>query len=81
MYQNEYLILFENQKAVVTTPDIIALVDTETGMPLSIEQVKFGLSVHILAIPCPPIWKTEKGLELVGPEAFGYNISYNEVLL
>ena len=80
-YQNEYLVLFEGQHAVVTTPDIIALVDTETGMPLSIEQVKFGLSVHILAIPCPPIWKTEKGLAMVGPEAFGYNISYNEVVV
>ncbi len=73
-YQNEYLMLFKEKKLVVKTPDIIALVDTETGLPLSIEKVKFGLSVDILAIEAPSIWKTEAGLKLVGPQAFGYEV-------
>ncbi len=73
-YQNEYLIVYEDTTPIIMTPDIIAVVDAETGLPLSIEQISFGLSVHIVAIDSPPIWKTEAGLALVGPEKFGVKI-------
>ena len=71
-FQNEFLMVFEHDQVKAATPDIIALLDAETGLPLSVEQVKFGLKVDIAFLPCDPIWKTEKGLSLVGPEAFGY---------
>jgi uncharacterized protein len=80
-FQNEYLMVFQEGKAVATTPDIIALVNAKTGHALSVEQVKFGLAVDIVVLPAPQVWKTAKGLQLVGPKAFGYNIEYKELVL
>jgi len=71
-FQNEYLMVFQEGKRLAETPDIIAIVDRETALPLAVEQVKFGLQVDVIYLPCDPIWKTEKGLALVGPKAFGY---------
>ena len=71
-FQNEYLMVFEASHVLAATPDIIAIADAETALPLSVEQVKFGLRVNVLSLPCDPIWKTEKGLSIVGPKAFGY---------
>jgi uncharacterized protein len=71
-YQNEYLLVHTQGKRLITTPDIIALICTETGLPLSVEMAKFGLGVHIVKIPAPAIWTSEKAMQLVGPDAFGY---------
>ena len=30
----------------------------------------------VIAFPCDPIWRTERGLELAGPRAFGYDLDY-----
>lgn len=78
-YQNEYLMVFDGEKALATTPDIIALVNSKSKDPLPVEQIKFGLHVDVLILPSPDIWKTEAGLKLVGPKAFGYNIEYREL--
>lgn len=71
-FQNEYLMVFHDGKALAETPDIIALLERETELPLSVEQVKFGLQVDVVMVPSDAVWKTEKGLALVGPKAFGY---------
>jgi len=70
-FQNEYLAVFKGQRMCAATPDIIAILDAETLLPLSVEQVKFGLQVVVISLDCDPLWKTEQGLLLVGPEAFG----------
>jgi hypothetical protein len=35
--------------------------------------------VSVLAFPCDPIWRTDAGLALAGPRAFGYDIDYVSV--
>jgi uncharacterized protein len=57
---------------VVSVPDLITIVDTETGEAISTELLRFGQRVSILAWPCDPLWRTPRGLELAGPAAFGY---------
>ena len=75
-FQNEFLALFEmrgeEKIPLVLTPDIIALVEEETGAPLSVEGVRFGMKVKIAKIEAPAIWKSPEGLALVGPKVFGY---------
>jgi hypothetical protein len=75
-FQNEFLALFEWQRAkkipIVLTPDIIALIEAETAMPLSVESVRFGMKVKIATLEAPAIWKSPEGLALVGPRVFGY---------
>ena len=33
----------------------------------------------LIALPAPPVFLTPKGLERVGPRAFGYDIEYRPV--
>jgi DUF917 family protein len=61
---------------MVTTPDLITLLDIETGDPITTESLKYGLRVAAVAIPGPAQWRSPEGLALVGPRYFGYDIDY-----
>jgi uncharacterized protein len=74
--QNENLVVLEDGEVIVTVPDLITIVDAETGHAVSTELLRFGQRVAVIAWPCDPLWRTERGLELVGPAAFGYDLPY-----
>lgn len=79
-FQNEFLIaerlLDAGPETLVTTPDLITLLDLDTGMPVTADSLRFGLRVAALAIPCNPQWRSPAGLDLVGPRYFGYDVEY-----
>jgi DUF917 family protein len=75
-FQNEFLIAEQDGKPIVTTPDLITLLDADTGAPITTETIRFGLRVVAIAIPCAPQWRTPAGLALVGPNYFGYKVEY-----
>jgi DUF917 family protein len=75
-FQNEFLIAERDGEPIVTTPDLITLLDVDTGAPITTETIRFGLRVVAIAIPCAPQWRTPAGLALVGPHYFGYNTDY-----
>jgi uncharacterized protein len=76
-YQNEYLIAKYNSEIVATTPDILMLLEKDTGTPVTSELLQYGLKVNLIALPAPEIWTTAEGLELVGPRYFGYEFDYH----
>jgi hypothetical protein len=78
-YQNEYLLAERNGTPLVTTPDIIMLLESESGTPLTSETVRYGLRAALVGIPAPAIWKGKKGLEYVGPQYFGYKQPYQPI--
>ena len=53
-------------------PDLITLLDKANGAPLGISDYKYGLRVSVVALRSPPVWTSERGLEMGGPRAFGY---------
>jgi uncharacterized protein len=75
-FQNEFLIAEREGQPIVTTPDLITLLDADTGVPITTETIRFGLRVVAIAIPCAPQWRTPAGLALVGPRYFGYDVDY-----
>jgi DUF917 family protein len=75
-FKNEYLILTISGEAVLTVPDLITLVETETGNPVTTEILRPGLRVTVIGLPCSPLMKTAKALKAVGPKAFGYDLPY-----
>ena len=75
-FQNENLVIFENGEAQVVVPDLITLVSTDRGEPLTTEIVRYGFRADVLAIPCPDLLKTPEALEVVGPRAFGYDVDF-----
>ncbi|WP_129662882.1 DUF917 domain-containing protein [Phytoactinopolyspora endophytica] len=74
--QNENLVVLEDGEVLVTVPDLVTIVDAETGHAISTEMLRFGQRVSVLAWACDPLWRTERGLQLAGPRAFGYDLPY-----
>jgi uncharacterized protein len=75
-FQNEHLVAKLNGEVRVSVPDLIALLDVDTGEPITTESMRYGFRVAVIAIPCTQKWRTAKGLELVGPRYFGYDVDY-----
>ncbi|MBI2810084.1 MAG: DUF917 domain-containing protein [Candidatus Melainabacteria bacterium] len=71
-YQNEYLIAKEGETMLAATPDILTLLDADSGQPIASEALRYGLRVVLICLPSPAIWKTPEGFALVGPHVFGY---------
>jgi hypothetical protein len=74
--QNEYLVARVNGEMRAIAPDIITLLDEQTGEAIHTERLKYGQRLIAIAIPCPPIWRTEIGLTTAGPVAFGFDLPY-----
>ena len=75
-FRNEYLLAKRNGQISATTPDIIVLLEQNTGTPISSELLRYGLKVNLIALPAPTIWTTPEGLNVVGPRQFGYETDY-----
>lgn len=75
-FQNENLVAILNGEIVVSVPDLITVLEAETGEPITTEGLRYGFRVVVLGIPCDPKWRSPEGLALVGPRYFGYEIDY-----
>lgn len=74
--QNENLLVERDGRPLAIVPDLIVLVDDATGTAVPTERVRFGQRLSVLGIPCAPVWRTEGGLAVAGPEAFEYPHPY-----
>ena len=74
--QNELLVARVDGELRAVAPDIITLLDEQTGEAIHTERLKYGQRVVAIAIPCPPVWRTEAGLRIAGPGAFGFDVDY-----
>ena len=63
-------------EVAATVPDIICLMDAESGEAVGTETLRYGQRIAVVALPAPPILSTPEGLAVVGPRAFGYDIDY-----
>ncbi len=75
-FQNEFLVAERDGEVLVTTPELITLLEPESGNPVTADSLKYGLRLIALAFPCNPQWRTPHGIELVGPRYFGYDMDY-----
>ena len=75
-FQNEFLIAERNGDVLVTTPDLISVVEADTGNPVTADSLRYGQRLVTLAYPCNPKWRTPDGIELVGPRYFKYDVDY-----
>lgn len=75
-FQNENLVAFVDGEALVMTPDLISILESDTGVPVTTEGLRYGYRVTVLGSPCDSKWRLPKGLEIVGPRYFGYDLDY-----
>jgi len=81
--KNENIISWLDDKVDVISPDYIYNLNPETGesttggngvggYPLDVEVVMIG-------VPAPEQWRSEKGIELIGPQHFGFDFEYTPI--
>ena len=75
-FQNENLVAMENGQVVASVPDLITLLEVETGSAITTEGLKYGYRATVIGMPCAPVWRTPEGLKVVGPRYFGYDVDY-----
>jgi len=75
-FQNENLIARRGEDLLAVVPDLITLVDIDSGGPLTTEILRYGFRVQALVLPPSPVLTTPVALRFVGPGAFGYEVDY-----
>ena len=74
--QNENLVALEDGEVRASVPDLITVVDTATADAIATELVAYGQRVTVIAFPGDPIWRSDRGLAIAGPRAFGYDFDH-----
>jgi hypothetical protein len=74
--QNENLVALEQGQVLASVPDLISVLDSETADAIATERIRYGQRVTVIAFGCDPVWRTERGIALTGPRAFGYDFDY-----
>jgi DUF917 family protein len=74
--QNENLVALERGHVLASVPDLITVLDSETAGAIATERIAYGQRVTVIAFGCDPVWRTEEGIVVAGPRAFGYEFDY-----
>ena len=74
--KNEYLLALQGGKPVTMTPDLICILDNETGHPITAETLRYGQRVTAIGIGAPALMRTPRALEVVAPRNFGFDYDY-----
>jgi len=78
-FQNEHLMAVliapgGTERVLITTPDLIIVLEAETGEPITTEALRYGHRVRVIGAPADSRWHSPAGIALVGPRYFGYDI-------
>ena len=74
--KNEYLLARQGETIRASVPDLITIVDVETGTPINAERLRFGQRVAVFATGCPKFYRSERALKFVEPRCFGFDIDF-----
>jgi hypothetical protein len=75
-FQNEHLVAVRDGEILASVPDLIAILDSDRGEPITTEELRYGFRVSVIAMPCDEKWRTPAGVELGGPRHFRYDIEF-----
>lgn len=78
-FKNEFLISWLDEKPYVTCPDLICVMNLDTGRGMSnwVDlKENIGKEVAVIGVPANEIWRSQKGIEIFGPRHFGFEIDH-----
>lgn len=78
-FQNEWAVGWQDGVPRVMTPDLICVLDTVSGEAIGTEVLRYGQRVTVIALPAPKVFLSPRGLDFVGPRAFGYDLDFKSV--
>ena len=75
-FQNENLLVRNADQVWAVVPDLITVLDSQTGLAVTTERLRYGQRVSLLMIAAPAIMKSPEALKVWGPRGFGYDFDY-----
>lgn len=72
-FKNENLMAWKDGKAIAMAPDLISVLNAETGRGITNTSLKKGQEVVVLGMKGPEIWRTEKARKFLSPQYFGFD--------
>lgn len=73
---NEYLNARRGGELLATVPDLVCLLDSDTALPITQENLRYGRRATVVGIEAPAILRTARALEVVGPRQFGMDLDF-----
>lgn len=77
--KNENIIAWLDGKPDAMSPDLLCNLDPKTGDTIvgpSLGGYNLNQEVVLISIPAHPLWRTPKGIEILGPRHFGFDFDY-----
>lgn len=74
--KNENMVGWLNDEVYATIPDLVCLIDTDSGEPVTNPNYRQGQAVSVVVLPAPEPFTTPKGLAAFGPRCAGLDQAY-----
>jgi DUF917 family protein len=75
-FKNENQVSWLDGEPLVTSPDLVVIVDRKTGEGITNTLVDAGREVAVIGVKGLEAFRSERGLEGAGPRHFGFDIDY-----
>jgi len=76
VFQNENLLARHDGRLLAVVPDLICVLGSESGEPITTERLRYGQRVTVIGVSVPEIMRTPEALAVFGPAAFGLEERY-----
>ena len=76
-FKNENVMAWRDGEPDVTAPDLICCFSGETGQPITNPNHEVGRAVTVVGLPAAAAWRTERGVAILGPRHFGFDVDYS----
>jgi hypothetical protein len=78
-FKNENHVCWKNDEVFITSPDSVNVVEAKTGEPITNSDLKEGDEVAVVALKAVEMFKSDKGVDILGPKAFGFDYEYSPI--
>jgi uncharacterized protein len=79
VFQNENLVAEVDGVVTCIVPDLICVLEAESGEPITTETLRYGQRVVVVGISTPEIMRTPEALAVFGPSCFGLTQEFRPV--
>jgi DUF917 family protein len=77
--RNEFIVARVNGATVTVVPDLITILDRESGEPLTAEMLAYGQRVKVLGYAADPMLRRPESLKVLGPRCFGVDEDFRPI--
>ena len=78
-FKNENHVSWLDGRTYVTSPDMLNVVNRETGEPYANSQIEEGQQVAVIGLRAVEQFRSPRGIDILGPRHFGFDIDYTPI--